>query len=319
MRTVITGADGFIGRALAAELTGAGREVVACTMGAAPLHPLPAGVTQFVSGPITGETYWGRALRKDDVVVHLAARVHVMRETAADPLADFRVVNTAGTVNLARQAAAAGVKRFVFMSTVGVNGNNSGADPYKETDPPLPHNDYSVSKWEAEEELVKIAGTSSMQVVVVRAPLVYGPGNPGNFASLLRLVSAGLPLPFASVRNVKSFIYVQNLVSALSLCCTHPAAAGLYLVSDSEFVSTPELVRKLGSYMGHPVRLFPFPAKLLTAAGRAVGKRAAAESLLASLAVDSAKIRKQLGWRPPVSMDDGLRRTVEWFSARSKV
>lgn len=318
MRIVVTGADGFIGRALTAALKDAGHEIAACTMAAQPLGPIPAGVAQFVSGPITAGTDWGKILRKDDVIVHLAARVHVMREDAADPLAEFRAVNTAGTANLARQAAAAGVKRFVFMSTVGVNGNNSGTHLYKEGDPPRPHNYYSVSKWEAETELAAMAKTSAMQVVVVRAPLVYGPGNPGNFNSLLRLVSAGVPLPLASVRNVKSFVSVQNLVSALALCCAHANAAGLYLVSDSEFVSTPDLIRKLAAFMGRPARLFPFPAGLLALAGKLAGRRSAVESLLLPLAVDSAKIRRQLGWRAPVSLDEGLRRTVEWFAAREK-
>lgn len=318
-RIVVTGSDGFVGRDLIFVLKDAGHEVVACTMAERPSVALPEGVVQYVSGPITSGTDWGKALRKDDVIVHLAARVHVMREGAADPLPEFRVVNTAGTINLARQAAAAGVKRFVFMSTIGVNGNDSGAGLYKEDAPPRPHNSYSVSKWEAEQELADISKASGMQLVVLRAPLVYGPGNPGNFSSLLRLVSSGLPLPLDSVSNVKSFIFVRNLASALALCCSHPAAAGLYLVADNEFVSTPELIRKLAGFMGLPARLFQFPPGLLAFAAAVAGKRSAAESLLLPLGVDNSKIRGELSWHPPVTQDEGLRRTVEWFLARGKV
>lgn len=316
MRLLVTGADGFVGRVLTAALKDAGREVVACTMSQKTIVPLPYGVEHFVSGPITGNTDWGSVLRKDDVIVHLAARVHIMREKALDPLSEFRAINTQGTANLARQAASAGVKRFVFMSTVGVNGNHSGTALYKEDNPPRPHNDYARSKWEAEQELAAMAEAAAMRVVVLRAPLVYGPGNPGNFSSLLRLVSAGLPLPFASVRNLKSFIYVHNLVSALTLCCEHPVAAGLYMVCDTELVSTPELVRKLAGYMGRRARLLPFPSGLLSLVAGAIGRRSAADSLLLSLAVDSGKIRRELGWQPPVSQAEGLRQTVDWFISR---
>lgn len=318
MRVIVTGADGFIGSRLCAALYGNGMDVVACIIGASPVNALPQGITVYTSGPIAADTDWRAVLRKGDVVVHLAARVHIMRESAVDPLAEFRSVNTAGTANLARQAAAAGASRFVFMSTVGVNGNNSGNGAYTEADVPKPHNNYSVSKYEAEQELARISTGTGLPVVVLRAPLVYGPGNPGNFKSLLRLISTGLPLPLASICNAKNFLYVDNLVSALALCCTHPAAAGLYLVCDKETVTTPELMSKLSIAMGRHARLFPFPFVLLLAAGKLIGRGAAAGSLVYSLAVDSSKIRRELGWQQPATLDEGLKLTAEWYRQRGE-
>lgn len=316
MRVIVTGAAGFIGARFCQALLDASIKTVGCVMSADESASLPAGVVPYVAGGITGETDWEPVLQKEDVIVHLAARVHVMRESAVDPLAEFRKVNTAATVNLARQAAAAGAKRFVFMSTVGVNGNDSGNDAYTETATPQPHNDYSLSKYEAEHQLLALSRETGMEVVILRAPLVYGPGNPGNFLTLLKIVSRGIPLPLKSVQNVKSFLYVGNLVSALQVCCVHPAAAGeTLLVSDSEYISTPELLRKLATALGRPSRLFPFPLKLLKIGARLAGKSAALERLTASLAIDSSKIRKHLGWTPPFTLDEGIRKTADWYKS----
>lgn len=314
MRVVVTGAAGFIGRHLCSALKKSGFQVLACIMEPGQKAALPEGVEVFVSGNIHGDSDWRSVLVKDDVIVHLAARVHVMRESAPDPLTEFRKVNTEGTTNLALQAAAVGAKRFVFMSTVGVNGNNSGERAYTEGDIPRPHNDYSISKYEAEEALRRISAETGLEVIVLRAPLVYGAGNPGNFLSLLSFVNKGIPLPLASVRNAKSFLYIGNLISAIQLCCTHTAAAGnTYLVSDKEVISTPELLRKLARALGRPSRLFPFPQALLLAAGRLTGKSAALERLIGSLSVDAGKIRKDLGWAPKFSLDEGLKKTAEWY------
>lgn len=314
MRVVVTGAAGFVGRYLCLALKKSGFQVLACILAPGQKGVLPEGVEVFITGDIDGSTDWHNILRKGDVLVHLAARVHVMCETAADPLEAFRRVNVAGTVNLARQAVAAGAKRFVFMSTIGVNGNNSEERAYVENDSPQPHNSYSVSKHEAEEELRRISSETDLEVVMIRAPLVYGPEAPGNFSSLIKTVGKGLPLPLASIRNRKSFLYVGNLVDALILCCNHPAAAGnTYLVSDGEDVSTPELIRRIADALGRPVHLFSLPPALMRLAGGVIGRTAAVNQLLGSLAVDDSKIRKELGWKPPFTMAEGLKETGEWY------
>ena len=264
--------------------------------------------------PLGPDTPWCHALTGVDTVIHLAARVHVMLENAEDPLQEFRLVNTEGTARLAREAAKAGVKRFLFMSTIGVNGDNSGNTPYTESSLPHPHNHYSISKYEAEQVLHQISSETGMEVVILRAPLVYGPGNPGNFLSLLRIISKGIPLPLSSIKNKRSLIYVGNLVDALATCTTHPAAAGqTYLVSDGEDVSTPELIRRTASALDVPARLFPMPPSLMHLAGKLTGKSAAVNRLTGSLTVDSSKIRQELGWKPPFTMEEGLKETAEWF------
>ena len=313
-RVLITGATGFVGRALCLSMEAAGWQVraVSRSQGFQPI--VSARVEYHQVKSINSETDWSGLLDGVSVVIHLAARVHIMQDTATDPLKEFRRVNLYGTERLARQAAAAGVKRFVFMSTIGVNGDNSGSHPYTERDTPHPHNPYSVSKYEAELDLEKIAAKTGMEVVVIRAPLVYGPGNPGNFLSLLRIVAKGVPLPFASLANARSLVFVGNLVNALAACSIHPAAAGrTYLVSDGEDVSTPYLIRRTARALCVPTRLFPFPIQLMILAGKATGKSAAVNRLTGSLTVDSSRIRDELGWQPPFSMEDGLRETAEWF------
>jgi len=240
-----------------------------------------------------------------------------MRESSTDPLQEFRKVNLHGTERLALQAAKAGVGRFEFMSTIGINGDNSGAKSYAESDQPHPHNSYSVSKYEAELALKEISKQTGMEVVILRAPLVYGPGNPGNFLSLLRVISKGIPLPLASVTNKRSLIYVGNLVDALATCAVHPEAAGkTYLVSDGEDVSTPELIQRTAKELGEPARLFPFPISLMRLAGKLTGKSGAVNRLAGSLTVDSSKIRRELRWVPPFTMEEGLRETAGWFKKK---
>jgi len=297
-------------------LSGNSHDVFGCVINSEEKALLPDKISALVVGEIAGETNWRKYLAQGDTIVHLAARVHIMHESALNPIAEFRRVNTAGTINLARQAAAAGAKRLVFMSTIGVNGNDSGSNFYTESDVPQPHNDYSVSKYEAEMELRKVAAETGLEVVILRAPLVYGPGNPGNFLSLLRFLRKAIPLPLASVHNVKSFLYVGNLVDAIKICAVHPAAAGnTYLVSDTEYISTPDLLRKLAQAMGVTARLFPFPPALLKFLAGIAGKSAAVERLTASLAVDSSKIRKELGWCPPFTLNDGIQATADWYKS----
>lgn len=315
---LITGATGFVGSALVKRLSQENYSLSAAVLECDNTELLSKRVKAFTVAPLSDSSDYTTAMQGADIVIHLAARVHVMKDTADDPLQEFRKVNTSGTERLARQAADAGVKRLVFMSTVGVNGNLSGKRPFTESDQPTPHNPYSVSKLEAEVALRRISEATGMQVVIVRAPLVYGPGNPGNFLSLLKIVSKGIPLPFASIANLKSFVYVENLADALACCAVHPyAAGGTFLVSDGEDISTPELIRILAVGMGKACRVFPFPSALMRFAGKALGKSNAVNQLLGSLQVDSSKITRELGWIPPFTLKHGLDKTTQWFAQRS--
>ena len=244
--------------------------------------------------------------------MHLAARVHIMRDDAADPLAEFRRVNVEGTRVLASAAAAAGVRRFVYLSSIKVNGEST-LRPFTETDPPSPEDAYGISKWEAERGLTQIARASAMQYVILRSPLVYGPGVRGNFLSLMLAVARGVPLPLAAIDNRRSLLYVGNLVDAIRVCLSHPAAAEqLFLVSDGQDVSSAELSRRLAAALQVRPRLVPVPVPLLRLAGRLAGRGAAIERLVGSLQVDSSRIRAILGWFPPFSLDEGLAETARW-------
>ena len=307
MNILVTGANGFVGLSLCDELMRRGMQVSAATRAR---DRLPAGVGPVSVGAIDGATDWSKALVGAAVVIHLAARVHVMRDTASDPLEEFRKVNLHGTENLARQATSAGVRRFVYVSSIKVNGEATMGDgKFSESDVPDPRDPYGISKWEAEQALHRVAEETGLEVVILRPPLVYGEGVKGNFAQMMKVLARGIPLPLASVENRRSLIHVGNLTDALILCAMHPAAAGqTYLVSDGEDVSTPELLRQLGVEMGHPACLFPCPLILLRLAGKFAGKSDQVERLLGSLRIDSGKIRGELGWRPPVTLREGLRR-----------
>jgi UDP-glucose 4-epimerase len=256
------------------------------------------------------KTTWRSALGNCDAVVHLAARVHVMQDTAADPLALYWATNTDATLNLARQAAQAGVRRFVFVSSIKVNGEGRDA-AYRESDAPAPEDAYAISKWEAEQGLWRIARETGLEVVVLRPPLVYGPGVKANFRRLLDTVVRGWPLPLGAIENRRSLLYLGNFVDAIRVCVEHPAAAGqTFLIDDGQPVSTPELVRAVARAMGRPARLLPVPAGMLNFAGALLGKRAAVARLTGSLWLDSSLIRARLGWIPPYSMAAGLAATV---------
>jgi nucleoside-diphosphate-sugar epimerase len=264
-------------------------------------------------GDIGPETDWHVALGGVEAVVHLAARVHVMRDTSVDPLAAFRAVNTEGTLNLARQAAAAGVKRFIFVSSIKVNGEGRDS-PYTEFDLPAPQDAYAISKWEAEQGLREIESATGMEVVILRPPLVYGPGVGANFLRLMRSVERGWPMPFGRVDNRRSLLYLGNFTDAIRVCLDHPAAAGkTFLVSDGDDVSSADLIRRLALAMCRPARLLPVPPSWLRAAGVLFGRGAEVDRLLGSLCVDSSQIRRELGWRPPFSMDEGLRQTADYY------
>ncbi|MDO8313209.1 MAG: NAD-dependent epimerase/dehydratase family protein, partial [Sideroxyarcus sp.] len=269
---------------------------------------------------IDGETNWADALRDVDVVIHLAARVHVMKDAAADPLAEFLKVNMQGTANLACQAAAAGVKRLVYVSSIKVNGERTAeTQPFADSDKPNPQDAYAISKWQAEQILQRVAQETGLEVVIVRPPLVYGPGVKGNFIRLLEAVDKGIPLPLASVCNKRSLIYLGNLVDALIVCASHPAAAGkTYLVRDGEDISIPDLVRQLAIGLGRPAKLFTQPVRLLRGLGRLFGKLESVERVVGSLRVNDDLIRKELGWKPRFTLQQGLQATALWYRAQHR-
>ena len=307
LKVVVTGASGFVGKSLTAQFLRRKHFVraVARSKGAA-----IEGTEVVAVGDIDGETKWSEALNNVDTVIHLAARVHVMTEHSASSLAEFRKVNVEGTRHLAESAARANVKRLVYVSSVKVNGEQT-TSPYNELDLPNPQDAYGVSKWEAEQALYKISAETGLEVVVVRSPLVYGAGVKGNFSHMIRVLKKGIPLPFASVKNLRSLIYVENLVDALILSATHPKAAGqTYLVSDGQDISTPDLLRKLSSLLGKPAKLLPCSPIFMRLAGRLFGKSGQVDKLVGSLQIDSSKIRRELGWKPPFTLDEGLHATV---------
>lgn len=307
MRMLVTGATGFVGRALFDQLTVAGHFIVPAVRRISGLQ------NEHVIGEIGPSTEWLSALGGSDSVVHLAARVHVMSDVAQDPLALYRATNTEATLNLARQAAEAGVKRFVFISTIKVNGEGRDA-PYRETDAAAPEDAYAISKWEAEQGLQRIAADTGLEVVILRPPLVYGPGVKANFLRLMRTVERGWPLPLRAIRNHRSLLYLGNFVDAIRVCVEHPAAVGqTFLLDDGEPVSKPDLIRALACAMGRPARLPAVPVGVLELAGALLGKRAAVGRLAGSLYVDSSAIRSRLGWIVPYTLQQGLAATVaDW-------
>lgn len=303
MNALITGASGFVGSHLCQYLTQHGHST------------LPISRATF--GDITPTTDWTNALTGINAVIHLAARVHVMHDAATDPLSEFRHTNTAATLNLARQAAAAGVRRFLFLSSIKVNGEGR-KQPYTEQDPPAPHDPYAVSKWEAEQGLHEIAAQTGMEVVIIRPPLVYGAGVKANFLRLIQAVERGIPLPFGAVTNQRSLLYIGNLVDAIRVCIEHPTAAGkTFLVCDNEALSTAALIRKIAEHLHRRPRLLNIPPKLLLVLLSAIGRKQEAERLLGSLVLDNRLIRETLGWKPPFSVDAGLAQTLNTTENRS--
>lgn len=314
MRVLVTGSDGFVGRHVIERLTaGAGYTV----RGAVRLHTAsPDPLIESASvGDIGPTTDWTAALNQIDVVVHAAARVHMMRDQTADPLATYRTVNTAGTMRLARQAASAGVRRFVFLSSIKVMSEQTDPGrPLRADDPVAPSEPYAVSKYEAEQGLRALAAETGLEVVIIRPVLVYGPGVQANFETMMRAVSRRMPLPLGAIHNKRSLVSVQNLANLIECCVRHTSAANqLFLVSDGEDLSTPDLLRRLACAMGVPSRLFGIPESLLMRAARLLGKANAAQRLLGSLQVDIEKTRTLLGWSPALSVDDGLMLAAQHF------
>jgi nucleoside-diphosphate-sugar epimerase len=266
-------------------------------------------------GDLRADTDWSESVTGVDTVVHTAARVHMMHDTSADPLTEFRSVNVDGTLQLARQAAAHGVRRFVFISSIKVNGDRTLPEhPFRADDGPAPTDPYGLSKYEAEQGLRAVSATTGMQVVVIRPVLVYGPGVKANFQSMMRWVQRGIPLPLGAIENQRSLVAVGNLADLVCTCVRHPAAAGeTFLVSDGDDMSTTLLLRRIASAMQVPSRLIAVPGPLLRASFRAVGKSAVARRLCDSLQVDIQKTRDLLQWTPPVTVAGALAETARWF------
>lgn len=311
IKVLVTGASGFVGAELCRQLGPRGYTVRAAVRSLQRPEVAP-NVESLVVGNLETAIDWSSALLGVDCVVHCAARAHVLRDTEADALAKYRLINVVGTRRLAEQAAAAGVRRFLYISSIGVLGvQTNGRGPFTISDLPQPLEDYAISKLEAERALWSVASKTGLEVVVVRPPLVYGPGAKGNFARLLKLVRVGLPLPLGSVHNQRSFVGLDNLVDLLIRCIEHPAAAGqTLLVSDGEDVSTASLLRYMAAGLGRSARLMPVPVILLRIVARTLGKRAEIDRLLGSLQVDSRHTRELLDWTPPVSVSDGIGRMV---------
>lgn len=308
MNILLTGATGFLGKRLVDHLGRQGGYALACAVRRSGFTE--CGYEILVDG-LHADTNWSSALKcQPRVVIHAAARAHVLNDEVPDPLAEYRKVNAEGTLNLARQAAEAGVSRFVYISSIKVNGEQTFlGKPFAADDLPAPEDSYGVSKLEAESGLREIATETGMEVVIIRPPLVYGPGVKGNFESMTKLVEKGLPLPLGAIRNKRSLIALDNLVDLIITCIDHPAAANqVFLAGDGQDVSTTELLRGVGLAMGKPVRLIPVPAGMLMLGATLLGKKTVARRLLGSLQVDISKARSLLSWEPPLSVEEGLRR-----------
>ena len=310
-KLLLTGASGFVGAALLRALLGEGAEV-RCSF----RSPTNVEGAQSVLVPsIDDETVWGSHLLEIDTVIHCAGRAHIMNDLYADPLPEFRRVNVGGTINLARQAQAAGVRRFIYLSSVKVNGEQTlKGQPFSETDQPKPQDPYAVSKYEAELALFDLARQTGLEVVVIRPVLVYGNGVKANFFTLLRMVRLGMPLPFGSINNQRSFLFLDNLNSLIMRCIDHPKAANeIFLASDGQDLSIAELLRGCGKAMGVGVFLLPIPESWCTLSAAMLGQGKAIRRLCGSLQVDISKAKQLLDWEPPVSLQAGLLKTVKDF------
>jgi len=317
MRILVTGATGFVGRHLCQALVEAGH-IVSAAVRRSPDPALPAEINVVNVGEIGPDTDWRHMTDGMDAVVHLAARTHVMEETHADPEAEYQRINVEATRRLALGAARSGVGRFVFLSSIKVNGEQTAAHPFSAGDTPAPEDAYGRTKRDAEAELVRATEGTQTETAILRAPLVYGPGVKGNFQKLLEAVDQGKWLPLGSIDNRRSMVYVGNLVSALMAALTSElAAGGTFLVSDGEDVSVTNLLQGIGAALDRPVKLVPVPVTVLKVIGILSGKSAAIKRLAGSLQVDQSDLHDQLGWSPPFSMKEGLEQTAQWFKDRS--
>jgi nucleoside-diphosphate-sugar epimerase len=308
MKILITGATGFIGSRLVYRLhVGTDYDLLAC---ARRQVALPDGVHLCRIDDIDEQTNWLPVLSGIDVVIHLAGYAHVQPVATSEFLAEVRRINVAGTVHLAKQAMQSGVRRFIFLSSIKVHGEQTcSGSPFSASTTPAPEDIYGISKRDAEKGLRSLRQHDGMELVIIRPPLVYGPGVKGNFAAMIRILRTGIPLPLGSTHNKRSLVALDNLVDLLVTCIDHPVAGNqTFLVSDGEDLSTTELLRRLGRAMGKPARLLPVPVPVLQLGAALLGKKNVAQKLLGSLQVDMTATCATLGWQPPVAVDEGLRR-----------
>jgi nucleoside-diphosphate-sugar epimerase len=313
-KVLITGLNGFVGKALGDKLVEKGFNVNGAVRSWVPVD-FPGALTKYLIKDIDSSTDWQKALENVKVVIHLAARVHVMKDTATDALAEFRKVNVEGTLNLARQAAKAGVQRFIFISSIKVNGEGTLlGHPYTAEDQPAPVDPYGISKREAEDALRQLASDTGMEVVIIRPPLVYGPDVKANFQSMMRWLDKGMPLPLGAINNRRSLVALDNLIDLIVTCIHHPAAANqTFLAGDGEDLSTSELLQRMSVALGKKAWLVPVPSFLLILGATLVGKQAMAQRLCGSLQVDISKAGDLLDWKPPVCVDEALRKTAQYY------
>ena len=320
MNILLTGATGFVGNSLLLRLKNGDKNYNLSVVLRKLIAISPDMANRLLVDSLSNTTKWGTLLKGANVVIHCAARVHVMQDNSTDPLNEYRLVNVAGTLNLARQAAESGVKRFIFLSSIKVNGEQTDAGQAFTVDGATsPSDPYGISKLEAEQGLREIAATTGMELVIIRPPLVYGPGVKANFEKMVQWLSKGVPLPLANIQNKRSMVAIDNLVDLIVTCIDHPAAANqTFMVSDGDDLSTSDLLRRMAAalepYTGKDARLFYVPPALLTIGAKLVGKPDMAQRLCASLQVDISKTRKILGWKPPISVDEGLRRVAVGFA-----
>jgi nucleoside-diphosphate-sugar epimerase len=317
-KVLVTGASGFVGSALCSYLLKHGHNVIG-TVRKLPVSPV-LGVDYRIIGDLGTSTAWSDDVFSGvEIIIHCAARVHVMNEYVPDPLKEFRQINTQGTETLARLAANAGVRRLIFLSSVKVNGENSSlSSPIDEMSPTIPKDYYGISKLEAEKSLFNIADETGLETVIFRLPLVYGPGVKGNFLRLLKMVDRGIPLPFSLVNNLRSLINLNNLTDVVEACLTDPRAVGkTYMVSDSEDISTIQLITKMARALERPVRLWPCPLRLIELAGMLSGRSDETSRLLGSLRINSKKIYSDLGWIPPYTLTQGLSQISAWHHRKN--
>lgn len=314
MKILLTGATGFVGRRLAESIENLPTGELTCAV------RRPEGAKfgrEVLVKDLDSDMDWSTALKGQQIVIHAAARAHILNDEVPDPLAEYRRINVEGTLNLARQAIDAGVRRFIYISSIKVNGEQTPrGKPFSEDDEPAPEDPYGISKMEAEQALKQLEAEAGLELVIIRPPLVYGPGVKGNFATMLRMVEKGVPLPLGAVHNRRSLVALDNLVDLIVTCIDHPAANGqTFLAGDGQDLSTTQLLRGVAKSMHRHLWLIPVPVQLLMMGATLFGKKAIAQRLLGSLQVDITKARESLDWHPPISVEEGLRRC---FNSESK-